>query len=176
MGRAAIRARSAEVCDERFDRCYLHGRHPCGDGLFCNGEETCSDPSGGSCQAGAPPCASGESCDEGTDRCVAPTSGDLDIRNLDAPRRATTGKPVRLTVKLRNPAAAPGVATLRLTGVQNGLTLLDETRSLTVLPKERVTERYSVPIALTGDVTWTATVLDVDPDTDVASEATGVSR
>lgn len=164
------------VCDEQFDRCYCTGGIPCGDGLFCNGEETCSDPSGGSCEAGAPPCASGESCDEESDRCVAPASGDLDIRRLDAPRRATTGKPARLTVKLKNPAAAPAVATLRMTGVQNGLTLLDETRSLTALPRERLTESYSVPITDTGAVTWTATVLDGDPDTDFATEATGVDR
>ncbi len=45
----------------------------CDDGRFCNGAETCVN---GACQPGAPPCSSGETCDEGMDRCVDPT-GDV---------------------------------------------------------------------------------------------------
>ena len=38
------------------------------DGVFCNGAESC-DGAGACVPAGAAPCASGESCDEGTDTC-----------------------------------------------------------------------------------------------------------
>lgn len=46
----------------------------CADGLFCTGSERCmpaaSDADGRGCVAGANPCETGKTCDEGTDACV----------------------------------------------------------------------------------------------------------
>jgi hypothetical protein len=39
----------------------------CADGLFCNGEETCTPGEG--CAPGEPPCAPGQACNEKTDSC-----------------------------------------------------------------------------------------------------------
>ena len=44
------------------------GDDDCSDDLFCNGAEVCN---GGSCQAGAGPCADGLACMEGSDVCLA---------------------------------------------------------------------------------------------------------
>jgi hypothetical protein len=45
---------------------------PCSDGVFCNGEETCS---GGTCVSGAAPCIAGEVCDELFDECDPDCNG-----------------------------------------------------------------------------------------------------
>jgi len=42
----------------------------CDDGLYCNGDESCD--ANGFCQPGSPPCATGDSCNEGADTCTAP--------------------------------------------------------------------------------------------------------
>lgn len=47
----------------------------CNDGIWCNGEETCS---AGQCQPGIPPCGEGVRCDEITDHCGAAPCQDND--------------------------------------------------------------------------------------------------
>lgn len=52
----------------------------CDDGFFCNGAETCVM---GDCQAGPPPCASGEICDETSLSCEMPApAGSIFINEI----------------------------------------------------------------------------------------------
>ncbi|MEC7521159.1 MAG: hypothetical protein VYE22_14880 [Myxococcota bacterium] len=46
----------------------------CGDGIACNGAETCDEASG-ACVAGAPTCGSGTLCEPATDSCVTTCAG-----------------------------------------------------------------------------------------------------
>jgi hypothetical protein len=61
----------AETCDGTSDTCPTDTKQPdgtsCSDGLFCNGEETCSS---GTCVPGTAPCAF---CSESTDECLSST-------------------------------------------------------------------------------------------------------
>jgi len=66
----------AETCDGSSNSCPADAKQPdgtsCSDGLFCNGEETCSS---GACTAGTAPCTF--ICSESTDECLStacPTS------------------------------------------------------------------------------------------------------
>ncbi len=60
-----------DSCNEATDSCdHAPNNSLCGDGLFCNGAETCSVTLG--CQAGSDPCP-GQDCDEAGDVCVACT-------------------------------------------------------------------------------------------------------
>ena len=58
-----------------------HASSDCDDGLFCNGQEVCST---GLCIEGQAPCTAvndcgeSETCDDGNDVCVLPTSSDED--------------------------------------------------------------------------------------------------
>jgi len=57
-----------DSCNEGADSCdHVANDANCDDGLFCNGDETCSVTLG--CQAGGDPCP-GQVCDEGTDTCA----------------------------------------------------------------------------------------------------------
>ena len=59
----------AESCDGIAKTCPANGfvtdGTPCGDGQYCNGDETCQS---GACAAGTNPCALG--CDESLDQCL----------------------------------------------------------------------------------------------------------
>ncbi len=57
-----------DACSEAIDSCrHAPNDAACGDGLFCNGTETCDSSLG--CQEGADPC-DGSACDETTDACL----------------------------------------------------------------------------------------------------------
>ncbi|MBU0717024.1 MAG: S8 family serine peptidase, partial [Planctomycetes bacterium] len=59
---------TTDTCNESTDSCvHTPNNGYCGDGLFCNGAETCHVTLG--CQAGTDPCAP-DPCDEVNDRCV----------------------------------------------------------------------------------------------------------
>ncbi len=68
---ALITITRVEVHKAGSDGCNVQ----CDDGLFCNGAETCHD---GQCQAGTPPCAAGQACDEDHDQCVPICHTDAD--------------------------------------------------------------------------------------------------
>jgi len=58
---------TTDSCNEATDTCdHTANNAACGDGLFCNGVETCHVTLG--CQAGSDPCA-GAPCNETTDTC-----------------------------------------------------------------------------------------------------------
>ena len=64
-----IHACTVDSCNENTDQCdNVPNDAVCDNGLFCDGDETCSASVG--CLAGADPC-SGQECDEGNDTCGA---------------------------------------------------------------------------------------------------------
>lgn len=63
-----------DVCDAATGMCAHEATliaTACGDGLYCNGSESC-DPLTGNCMAGAEPCTADQLCREDSDECAAP--------------------------------------------------------------------------------------------------------
>ncbi len=73
-----------ETCNDITDTCDTSVScttdADCDDGSFCNGVETCdlTDPVYGVCVDGTPPCASGQTCDEGTRDCSGAAKFEMD--------------------------------------------------------------------------------------------------
>ncbi len=60
-----------DVCDETNDVItHTPDNTLCDNGLFCDGSETCDELL--DCQISSTPCATGDTCNEGLDRCEAP--------------------------------------------------------------------------------------------------------
>ncbi len=65
-----------QFCDEQTNTCVeCLENADCDDGLFCNGEETCSS---GACQTGTSPCTESQECDEDADECINPAECEAD--------------------------------------------------------------------------------------------------
>ncbi len=144
----------------------------CDDGLFCNGAESCAV--GGSCAAGVAPCGPGQTCNEASDQCETTLVGDVDILRFRAPGSIDVGEAAQLTLKLRNRSQSLGVALVNVTGVQNGSTIFGESRSVVIAAGGRATQTFSESVTSVGSVVWTASVVDGDPDNDVAQDTTDV--
>ncbi|HUU84301.1 MAG TPA: endonuclease [Phycisphaerae bacterium] len=66
-----------DSCNETTDSCdNVPNDAVCGNGLYCDGSETCDTQSG--CLPGSPACSAGTWCDETGDTCVAYGDGDFD--------------------------------------------------------------------------------------------------
>jgi hypothetical protein len=156
----------------------------CDNGLFCDGSETCDAIN--DCQAGTPPCDSAnETCDEAGDVCE-PVPGvlDLDVASLKVTKRVslTRVKPVGLKLVAKNYGTVEGSALATIIGVQNAVEVYNETLTVTgAVGNGRTTyDDASVPAIPpfvptdAGDILWTATIDDDDPDIDVATAVTTV--
>jgi cysteine-rich repeat protein len=174
----------------------------CADGQFCNGEETCDGA--GACQAGTPvDCGDGvwctiDACDEVADSCVNTlklcgpdatcneemhTCGvlDLDIAAFWATGQVklsrSTPIEVHLVVKNRSTINAGEARPATVVGVQNGEVVFSETKTVYDPVGNGPTSFYFGPYTptATGDIIWTATIADGNPDDDTATAMTRVS-
>jgi len=101
---------------------------------------------------------------------------DLDIAALSVSKTARGGKSISVKLKVENNGAVLGQAIATVTGVQNGqqvyhlrLNVYDDIgRGTTTFDFGSYT-----PTAA-GDITWTATIADQDPDEDMAEATTSV--
>ena len=94
-GGSAVDCNDLNVCTD--DSCdpiagceFTNNTDPCDDGLYCNGDDTCS---GGACTHSGDPCTPPDACDEDNDLCGSPVEicddgidndGDSDIDCADA--------------------------------------------------------------------------------------------
>jgi hypothetical protein len=85
-----------ENCPQPDPDCMCFADPDCDDGLFCNGSESCEH---GTCVAGAPPCATDETCNEDLENCepsaqpyVYRIGGNLSGFELDATSHELTVK------------------------------------------------------------------------------------
>ena len=150
----------------------------CDNGEFCDGAETCDAVN--DCQAGTPPCdPATETCDETNEICVEPIFIDLDIAKFSAPKsvRLAKVKPVEIKLVVKNSGDFNSqTREATVTGMQNGLKVYEETQNVSDdLGNGRSTFKFGpyTPTA-TGDILWSATIADDDPDDDTATAVTTV--
>lgn len=104
---------------------------------------------------------------------------DIDISGFSATRRASLGrgKAVQLKLTAINAGALSGNADANLVGVQNGVTVYDQTIGMSLVSGATASYNFPPyqPTAL-GEIAWTLTVADQDPDVDMATATTKVVR
>jgi len=101
---------------------------------------------------------------------------DLDIVDLNVSKNGRIGKPVLVSLKVENNGVVLGQAIATVTGVQEGLEVFrlrlnvfdDIGRGTTTFDFGSYTPTVG------GDIHWTATIADEDPDTDAAAAVTSV--
>ncbi len=157
----------------------------CDNGEFCDGSETCDAVN--DCQIGTPPCDSAtETCDEDGDICGPVELLDLDVASLKVTKRVSLKrvKSVGLTLVVKNNGTVEGTALATITGMQNGTEVYNETLTVTdAVGNGRTTyDDGSVPsipsfapdTTAEGNILWTATIADDDPDIDEVTVVTTI--
>jgi hypothetical protein len=104
---------------------------------------------------------------------------DFDIERFRVSGRASLKKSdaVKAVLAVNNTGTSYGSATATLTGTQNGSSVYDKTIAISVGAGQTARFRFPefVPQA-SGDILWTVTVADEDPDVDMVSAITRVVR
>jgi hypothetical protein len=184
---------TVDACNEGTDSCdNTPDDALCDDGQFCNGTEICDVTL--DCLAGTPvdcddtDICTDDSCNEGTDSCdnvFDPTNDpsclepvDLDIAKFKPKRVITPSEGNTLKIKLWvvNGGAIAGTASATVVGVQNAVEVYNVTLPVTA-PVDGDRVKYNFPSYTpteTGDIQWTATLADGDPDVDEAAATTKV--
>jgi hypothetical protein len=103
---------------------------------------------------------------------------DLDIAKLAVRKRAwkRTGMPIAIRLMVQNGGAVEGDALATVVGIQNGIEVYKESRMVTDNAGQGKTA-HKFPTyqpRRVGDIEWTATIEDGDPDDDVATTTTRV--
>jgi len=103
---------------------------------------------------------------------------DLDIAKLAVRKRSwlSSGKPVVIMLMVKNGGLVEGEALATLIGVQDGVEVYNESRKVTDGTGRGRTKNL-FPAYLpegAGEIQWTATIEDGDPDDDVATAATRI--
>jgi cysteine-rich repeat protein len=169
----------------------------CGNGILDPGEQ-CDDGnvvSGDGCSANCTTevCGNGildpgEECDDGNtapgDGCSptctveAPSPVDLDIRSFRSTNhiRLSRVKPVDITLVVRNSGAVDEPRPATVNGMQNGKQVYHEIMMVSD-PAGNGQAQYNFPAftpTAAGEIVWTATIDDDDPDLDTATATTKV--
>jgi hypothetical protein len=77
---------------------------------------------------------------------------------------------------VKHNGSVPGVANATVVGVQNGVDVFSETTPVSAPHRNRVTRlQFSFVPTMSGDILWTATIADGDPDVDLATARTVVA-
>jgi len=111
---------------------------------------------------------------------VTPTVGpvvDIDIAKFSTTRQVNLmrPRPVTIQVMVRNPGSVAGSANVTVIGEQNNVGIYNQTLSVTL--NKRGNKRLKFPPyipTMQGDIVWTVTVDDADPDFDEATATTSV--
>jgi hypothetical protein len=169
-----------DSCDEANDTCANNPNDVnCpDDGLFCNGTEFCDAVN--DCSFTGDPCPLGTICNEETDTCEQKFI-DLDIRNFQVTKKITLGRRNLRATKIRlfvqnsgtiNAATRPST----VIGMQNGIEVYNKTMMVSD-PVGDGPSKFTFPSytpETIGDIIWTVTIADDDPDDDTASTVTQI--
>ena len=102
---------------------------------------------------------------------------DLDIKKFQVSKNVRLGrKSVRINITINNGGDVDDTAQAVITGVQSGSTVYSQAMDVSDAPGNGST-RWNFPSftpTMTGDINWTATIADGDPDDDTATGATTV--
>jgi len=103
---------------------------------------------------------------------------DLDIAKLAVRKRAwkRTGMPIAIRLMVQNGGAVEGDAKATVVGTQNDIEVYKESRMVTDnAGKGKTAHKFpTYQPKMVGDIEWTATIEDGDPDDDVATATTRV--
>jgi hypothetical protein len=172
-----------DSCDEATDTIVnVPNDANCPDnGLFCDGTEFC-DPAA-DCSSTGDPCPTGTTCNDIADTCdEIPVEIDLDITGFQVSKKVRIGgkNPKAITIKLTiinngafNNASRPAT----VVGVQNGIEVYNETIQVSDAVGDG-RSRFSYPSYLptaAGNINWTVTIFDDNPDDDTATAMTQVN-
>jgi hypothetical protein len=167
-----------ETCNTATGECVSGQTLVCNDnGQFCDGTETC-DPAVG-CVSTGDPCATGETCEEASDQCVAPPVI-LDIAGFRVTKRVSLRrvKPVKIKLVVKNTSQFSASARdATVVGMQNGNEIYNRTIPVEeLLSGSRETLLFpSYTPSDPGEIVWTATVLDdIEAANDTATATTKV--
>jgi len=166
-----------DACDEANATCVHtpNDTHCADDGLFCTGLEFC-DPTN-DCSSTGNPCDAGTTCNEDTATCdPAPVIVDLDIVRFKVAKRVRVEQTIHIDLVVRNGGESDGARPAMVVGAQDdGMEVYHETLDVADPPGDGATKVKFPPYtaAATGNITWTATIVDDDPDLD---EATAMTR
>ncbi len=159
------------VCD---GTCTLAAGDVCGD---CNDSSAAVHPGAVEGPFGAAVCSDGldNNCNGQVDAadagCAAPAA-DYDITSLTAPATAVIRSTVSLSVGYALVSGSDAGAQLRITGTI-GTSVVTVTDQI-IYGSGTVTVPFKV--TKTGTYTWTAEIIDGDPDVDLATASTTVTR
>jgi hypothetical protein len=171
-----------DSCNEATDSCdnVANDANCADDGLFCTGTEFC-DPVNDCSSTGDPCDPATETCDEVNDVCEPlPVVIDLDIAQFQVTKRVrlSAKKDPEVAIKLvvkNNGDLNHQTRPATIVGVQNGVPV--QTFSLDVsdpVGNGRTTFNESYVATAEGDIMWTVTIDDDDPDIDEARATTAV--
>lgn len=109
---------------------------------------------------------------------VQPAPVDLDIAQLKVTKsvRIANVKPIGISLVVKNNGSTEGIAMATITGIQNGVEVYSETQSVSdgVGNGRTTVDFMSYTPNVSGEIVWTATIADDDPDVDEASASTNV--
>jgi hypothetical protein len=106
---------------------------------------------------------------------------DLDAVKMKPTKKVslTRGKPVRLRVWVENPGSVDESRVATLSGVQGGVEVYSATLDVSDRPGDAAATKYNFPRfapSAEGDILWTVSIADDDPDVDAMSAVTRVKR
>ena len=112
------------------------------------------------------------------DACDPNTGVDLDIRSLSVSKsvRLSRGGSVSVKLAVQNNGSVNLAVPATIVGVQNGVEVYNETMNVSAPVGRRANITFpSFTPTTTGDINWTATINDGNPDNDTATAVTRVS-
>ena len=114
----------------------------------------------------------------GTGFVPQPQVLDLDIAGFRVTKRVSlsSAKPVAIKLVVKNAGMVEGSGDATVVGMQNGMMVYSETMAVTD-PVGNGRTTYEFPAytpEVIGDIMWTATIVDGDPDDDTATAVTRV--
>ena len=102
---------------------------------------------------------------------------DLDIAGVRASKRVSLRrvKPIAIKLVIKNNGTIDGSASASLTGTQNGVTVYNEVVDVNVTVGQRAGIKFpAYEPGAAGDIQWSVTIADEDPDVDDATTVTRV--
>ncbi len=115
----------------------------------------------------------------GVDQAPPAAALDLDIHDFKVKKesRLKAAQAVNIRLWVKNAGSVDGLAPATVVGSQNGAVVYQNTLMVSDRPGNEGVSKYSFPAftpTQTGDVVWTATIDDGDPDVDTATAVTRV--
>jgi hypothetical protein len=102
---------------------------------------------------------------------------DYDISRFSVSGNVRTGRTGTISLRFTNAGTVQQLRTATVTGIQNGATFYDQSLQISAAPGRTVTVSFpGFSPAVTGNIAWRVEIFDDNPDPDVATATTAVTR